>query len=76
MTLATGPTQAIANGDKIAIHITGNVISARHYLPATGWQQALSYDISGDAIKYTSAGSLALEFKSSTVDDFGGGTVK
>ena len=35
----------------------------------------LSYDTASDSVRYTAAGSLALEFKTSTVDDFGGGTL-
>ena len=35
----------------------------------------LSYDTSSDAVRYTTAGRLALEFKTSTLDDFGGGTL-
>jgi hypothetical protein len=34
----------------------------------------LAYDTSSDSIRYTAAGDLALEFKTSTIDDFGGGT--
>jgi hypothetical protein len=35
----------------------------------------LSYNTAGDTIKYTAAGRLALEFKSGSMDDFGGGTL-
>ena len=75
VTLATGPTQTLASGDKIAIRIVGSQITALHYTTATGWTQVLSYDTSHDATRYTTAGSLALEFKTSTIDDFGGGTL-
>ena len=51
------------------------MITALHYTTATGWTQVLSYDTSHDATRYTAAGSLALEFKASTIDDFGGGTL-
>jgi hypothetical protein len=74
-TLATGPTQALASGDKIAIQVVGSVITALHYTSANGWQQVMSYDTSGDATKYTAAGNIGLEFRSATIDDFGGGTI-
>jgi hypothetical protein len=74
-TLVTGPTQALASGDKIAIQIVGSVITALHYTSANGWQVVASYDTSGDATKYTGSGNIALEFRNSTIDDFGGGTI-
>ena len=73
-TLATGPTQTLASGDKVAIRIVGTVVSALHFSGGT-WQQVMSYDTAGDATRYSSAGRLAVEFKSSTLDDFGGGTL-
>ncbi len=74
-TLTTGPTQALASGDKVGIRIVGTTLTGLHYTPAGGWVQVLSYDTSQDATQYSAAGSLALEFKTSTVDDFGGGTI-
>ena len=74
-TLASGPTQMLAAGDKIAIRIVGSVVTALHYASGSGWTQVLSYDTSNDAIRYTSAGRIALEFKTSTLDDLGGGTI-
>jgi hypothetical protein len=73
-TLATGPTQPLASGDKIAIRIVGSVITALHYSAGT-WQQVMTYDTAGDATRYTAAGRIALEFHTSTLDDFGGGTI-
>ena len=73
-TLATGPTQTLASGDKVAIRIVGTVVSALHFSGGT-WQQVMSYDTAGDATRYSSAGRLAVEFKSSTLDDFGGGKI-
>ena len=75
VTLANGPTQTLASGDKIAIRIVGSVVTALHSTPAGGWTQVLSYDTAQDSIRYTAAGSLAVEFKTSTVDDFGGGSL-
>ena len=74
VTLASGVTQPLAAGDKLAIRIVGSLVSALHYT-TTGWTQVLSYDTSHDSIRYTAAGSLALEFLSSRLDDFGGGTI-
>jgi hypothetical protein len=74
-TLATGPTQALASGDKVAIRIVGTVVTALHYTAGAGWVQVVSYDTAGDAVRYSGAGSLALEFKSSILDDFGGGSI-
>src|SRR5205823_7555991 len=73
-TLTSGVTQTLAAGDKVAIRIVGSVVTALHYT-AGGWQQVLSYDTSNDPIRYQGAGLLALEFKTSTLDDFGGGTL-
>ena len=74
VTLAAGVTQTIAAGDKVGIRIVGSVVTALHST-AAGWAQVLSYDTASDAVRYTAGGSLALEFKSSTMDDFGGGTL-
>jgi hypothetical protein len=74
-TLASGVTQTLASGDKLAIRIVGSVINALHYTGGSGWQQVLSYDTSSDNIRYSGAGLLALEFKTSTLDDFGGGSL-
>jgi hypothetical protein len=73
-TLATGPTLALASGTRIGIQVVGSVITAWRDT-GSGWQQVMSYDTSGDATKYTAAGNIAVEFKASTIDDFGGGTV-
>ena len=72
--LASGVTQVLASGDKIAVRVVGPVVTALHFTGGT-WQQELSYDTTPDATKYTAAGNLALEFKSSTLDDLGGGTL-
>ena len=74
-TLASGVTQAIGNGDKIGIRIVGSVVTALDYNSGAGWTQVLSYNTASDGVRYTAAGSLALEFRSGTIDDFGGGTV-
>jgi hypothetical protein len=73
-TLITGPTQTLAAGDKIAIRIVGSVITALHF-SAGNWQQVTSYDTAADSTKYSAAGRLALEFRNSTLDDFGGGSI-
>ena len=75
VTLASGVTQTLANGDELAIRIVGAVMSALHYTSTTGWTRVLSYDTSKDSTRYTTAGNLALEFKTSTLDNFGGGTI-
>jgi hypothetical protein len=72
-TLATGPTQTLASGDKIAIRIVGSVVTALHYTSSGGWQQVMSYDTTPDAIRYTGAGRVAIEFRYSAIDDFGAG---
>jgi hypothetical protein len=74
-TLATGPTQLLSSGDKIGIRIVGSVVSAFRWTSGGGWSQVMSYDTSSDGTKYTTAGQVAVEFKTSTVDDFGGGTL-
>ena len=43
--------------------------------PAAAGHQVLSYDTTPDTIRYTAAGRIALEFKTSTLDDLGGGTL-
>jgi hypothetical protein len=73
-TLATGPTDPVSSGDQIGIRIVGSVITALHGKPS-GWVPVLSYDTKNDATRYTAAGSLSLEFRTSTVDDFGGGGI-
>jgi hypothetical protein len=73
VTLATGPVDAVSSGDKIAIRIVGSVVTALHYTAAGGWKQVQSYNTAGDATRYTAAGRLALEFRYSTIDNFGGG---
>src|SRR5581483_1567872 len=72
-TLATGPTQPLAAGDQIAIRIVGATITALHYTPTTNWTQVLTYNTSNDTTRYTNPGNLAIEFKTSTIDNFGGG---
>ena len=74
-TLASGPTQPLAAGDKIAIRIVGTLITALHYTSGGGWAQVLTYDTSSDTTRYTAAGQIALEFKTSTLDDLGGGSI-
>ncbi|HLX18825.1 MAG TPA: hypothetical protein VKR23_01625 [Gaiellaceae bacterium] len=74
-TLITGPTQPLAAGDEIGIRIVGSVITALHYSPATNWTAVVSYDTSSNTTRYTGPGSLAIEFKTSTIDNFGGGTL-
>jgi hypothetical protein len=71
-TLSSGVTQPLASGDKVAIRIVGPLITALHYSGGV-WQQVESYDTSNDATKYSGPGNLALEYKTSTIDDFGGG---
>ena len=75
MTLASGVTRPISTSDKIGIRIVGSVVTALHYSTAAGWVQVLSYNTSSDPVRYTAAGRLALEFKTSTLDDFGGGAL-
>jgi hypothetical protein len=74
-TLASGITQTVASGDKLAIKIVGTRITALHYGSAIGWAQVLSYDTANDSIRYSNPGSLAVELETSTIDDFGGGTL-
>ena len=74
VTLASG-TRTIVNGDAVAIRISGSVVRALHFNATSGWTQVLSYDTASDATKYTGAGRLALEFRTSTMDDFGGGSL-
>jgi len=49
-------------------------VTALHYT-SSGWTQALSYDTSSDAVRYTSAGRVAIEFRAGAFDDFGAGTI-
>jgi hypothetical protein len=74
LTLASA-TRPISSGDKIGIRIVGSIVTALHYTTAAGWVQVLTYNTSSDTIRYTAAGRLALEFKTSTLDDFGGGAL-
>jgi hypothetical protein len=74
VTLKSGVTQTLSSGDRIGIQVIGSVVTAWHDT-GSGWQQVMSYDTSGDATKYTGAGNVAVEFRSSTIDDFGGGTI-
>jgi hypothetical protein len=74
-TLASGVTQTVASGDKIAIRIIGSRVTALHYTPAAQWWPVLSYDTASDTVKYTGAGRIALEFRAGAIDDFGGGTL-
>ena len=73
-TLASGVTQALSSGDKVAVRVVGSVVTALHFSGGV-WQQVLSYDTSADSVKYVNAGNVAIEFKTSTLDDFGGGTL-
>ena len=73
-TLASGVTQALSSGDKVAVRVVGSVVTALHFSGGV-WQQVLSYDTSADSVKYVNAGNVAIEFKTSTLDDFGGGTI-
>ena len=75
VTLVSGVTQALAAGDRLAIRVVGSTVSALHWQPGGGWVQLLGYDTASDAVRYTQAGDLAVEFKTSTIDDFGGGTL-
>jgi hypothetical protein len=74
-TLASGVTQPLASGDRLGIRVVGSLITALHYSAGSGWGAVLSYDTSGDTIRYTAAGNIAFEFRSSTLDDVGGGTL-
>lgn len=74
-TLATGVTDPISSGDQIGIRIVGSVITALHDTAANGWVKVLTYDTSHDTTRYTAAGFLSLEFRTSTIDDFGGGGI-
>jgi hypothetical protein len=73
-TLATGPTQPLLNGDRIMIRIVGSVISALRFTGGT-WAVVMSYDTARDATRYTSTGRTVIQFKTSTIDSFGGGTI-
>ena len=75
VTLASGVTQQISTGDRIAIRIIGSVVTALHYTAGGGWGQVLGYDTASDAVRYTAAGRLALEFRAGAFDDFGGGSI-
>ena len=74
-TLASGVTQTLASGDKVAIRVVGSVVTALHFTTAGGWVSVMRYDTGSDAVRYTNAGNLAVEFKTSTIDDFGGGSL-
>jgi hypothetical protein len=74
-TLASGVTQTLAAGDKIAIRIIGSRVTALHYTTAAQWSQVLSYDTAADTVKYTGAGRIATEFRAGAIDDFGGGSL-
>jgi hypothetical protein len=75
VTLAGGVSDPLASGDQIAIRIVGSVVTALHKTPSGTWRQVLSYDTAHDATRYTAAGRLAIEFRYSTIDDFGGGGI-
>jgi hypothetical protein len=72
-TLAT-VSRPLATGDTIGIRIVGSVLSALHQTPTGDWVQVMSYDTSSDTTRYTNAGNLAVEFKTSALDNFAGGT--
>ena len=42
---------------------------------SSGWVRVLSYDTSSDAVRYTSAGRVAFEFRAGAFDDFGAGSI-
>ena len=69
VTLATGPTQPLAAGDKIAIRIVGSIITALHFTASGGWAQVQSYDTAGDATRYTPRQGSRSSSRSSTLDD-------
>ena len=74
-TLVTGPTQPLASGEKVGISVVG---SSRDGVPLhVGWGLGSGCELrhESDSTRYTAAGSIALEFKTSTVDDFGGGSL-
>jgi hypothetical protein len=50
-------------------------VTALHYSGGGGWAQVLSYDTSGDPVRYSGPGRLAFEYRTSTLDDFGGGSL-
>ena len=51
-------------GHKVAIRVVGTVVTALHFSNGS-WQQVLSHDTSPDTTRYSNAGNLALEFKTS-----------
>jgi uncharacterized protein (TIGR03118 family) len=73
-TLATGPTLPPHNGDKIMIRIIGTVVTALHFTSGN-WAVVMSYDTATDGTQYTSPGNVAIQFQTSTIDNFGGGTI-
>jgi hypothetical protein len=75
ITLIGGVTDPLSSGDQIAIRIVGSVVTALHGTAVRGWSQVLSYNTSGDSVRYTAAGRLAFEFRTSTIDNFGGGGI-
>jgi hypothetical protein len=75
VTLATGPTLALAAGDSVGIRIVGTVVSAWYKAAAGAWQQMMSYDVSADATKHLGAGAAALEFQTQEMDNFAAGTL-
>ena len=76
VTLATGPTQAVAVGDQMGIEIAGTVINAWYRASGGSWSKLFSYDTSSDSTKYSAAGNIGVEFgfHTSKLDDFNGGT--
>ncbi len=75
-TLATGSvTDPVSSGDQIGIRIVGSVITALHKTAANGWVAVLTYNTAHDATRYTAAGFLSTEFRTSTIDQFGGGGI-
>jgi hypothetical protein len=73
-TTLTSVQRPVAAGDSVGIRIIGSVVIALHRSGGNDWVQVLSYDTASDPIRYTNAGRVALEFKTSAFDDFGGGT--
>jgi hypothetical protein len=73
--LSGTPTQDVTAGDKIWFSAAGNILTG--YLFTGGsWTSIVSYDITSDGTKYTTAGNIALGCTKQVIrlDNFGGGT--
>jgi hypothetical protein len=68
--------QEFSSGDSFGASIVGSIITVYYKSGAGSWGSIGTYDISGDATKYTTAGNLAISnYDGDTVlDNFGGGT--